>query len=204
MSLLFLIIVKANLQGKIKVSTTHALPGIIGEFVSLNPSKGSFSEKVKSNMSSVLQFLSKNEFPFMADVFPYYTYDNKRDSYELDTALLKPSAPVIKDGDVVYTNLFDAMVDTIYYAMKDMGYSNICIVVAATGWPSFGTGVKGPIATIENARTYNNNLIKHVLSNKGTPMRPGKSPNQNPTYIEEQNLPKKVGDLDCRRAKKMA
>ena len=56
-----------------------------------------------------------------------------------------------------------------------MGYENISIVVTATGWPSFGTDIKASIATVENARTYNNNLIKHVLSNEGTPMRPGKS-----------------------------
>ena len=31
------------------------------------------------------------------------------------------------------------------------------------------------VATVENAKTYNNNLISHVLSNAGTPKKPGTS-----------------------------
>ncbi|GLJ18426.1 hypothetical protein SUGI_0326510 [Cryptomeria japonica] len=165
----------ANLQGKIKVSTTHALTDIIGPFAPLNPSKGSFTAKVQSEMRSVLQFLAKNGSPFMANVYTYFTYDSNRDSYNIDNALFKPSAPANKNGDPTYTSLFIAMVDTVYSAMEGMSYPNIPIVVTESGWPSHGTGVKASIATIENARSYNSNLIKHVLSNKGTPKRPGKS-----------------------------
>ncbi|GLJ54391.1 hypothetical protein SUGI_1168210 [Cryptomeria japonica] len=67
------------------------------------------------------------------------------------------------------------MVDTIYSAMEALGCTNIPIVVAGSGWPSYGTGENVYVATMENAQMYNNNLIKRVLSNIGTPKRPGKS-----------------------------
>eukprot|EP00253_Pinus_taeda_P010649 PITA_10649 len=112
----------ANLQNKIKVSTTHASESVIGN--SYPPSKGAFTDESKS--------------------------------------------PVVES----YTNLFDAIVDTIISAMENLGYDNIPLIVTESGWPSGGNI---NVATIEYARTYNNNLIRHVLSNAGTPKRPGRS-----------------------------
>jgi exo-beta-1,3-glucanase (GH17 family) len=63
------------------------------------------------------------------------------------------------------------MVDTLLSAMEALGYPNVPIVITESGWPSAGADV----ATVENAQAYNNNLIQHVLSNAGTPKRPGTS-----------------------------
>ncbi|GLJ18428.1 hypothetical protein SUGI_0326530 [Cryptomeria japonica] len=163
---------KANLQDKIKVSTALAARDLIEALSFQAPSKGTFTEKVENDTSAVLKFLEHSRSPFLANVFPFFIYNSSRDSYSLDYALFKPTAPVVKDGNKIYKNLFDAMIDTLYSAMESMGYSNIPIVVTATGWPSKGNDV----ATIQNAKSYNNNLIKHVLSKAGTPKRPGQSP----------------------------
>ncbi|XVF26615.1 hypothetical protein REPUB_Repub14bG0033700 [Reevesia pubescens] len=53
--------------------------------------------------------------------------------------------------------------------------------VTETGWPSKGDSNK-PDATIENAKTYNSNLIRHVINKTGTPKRPGIAVS---TYIYE-------------------
>ncbi|GLJ18413.1 hypothetical protein SUGI_0326320 [Cryptomeria japonica] len=163
----------ASLQNKIKVSTPLAMD-VIGNSISPNnvsPSKVTFIDSVKDQMASILQFLEDNASPFLANVFPYKSYlDNS--SVGLDFALFNSSAPVVRDGDLIYRNLFDAMVDAFYSGMEGMGYPNIPIVVSATGWPSKGNG---DVTTIPNAQNYINNLIRHVLSNEGTPKRPGRS-----------------------------
>lgn len=186
----------ANLQNNIKVSTTHNMSviagidfpvskGALGENVKdtamrslLNfliahnsaPSQGTFSDDVKDTMRSILEFLSYHGSPFMANVYPYFMFTRSSGSVSLDYALFKPTTPLL-DGVRRYTNLFDAVVDTIISAMENLGYPDVPLIVTESGWPSFGEDV----ATVENAQAYNNNLIKHVLSNAGTPKRPGTS-----------------------------
>ncbi|PSD75604.1 glycosyl hydrolase family 17 protein, partial [Acinetobacter baumannii] len=151
----------------IKVSTPHA-SSVLSATAS-RPSKGTFSDDVKDTMNSILQFLQDHDSPFMVNVYPYFSYDRNGGPSALDYALFKSTSPVVTDESLSYTNLFDAIVDTLLFAMESLGHSNLPIVVTESGWPSGGNDV----ATIENAQTHNNNLIKHVLSNAGTPKRPG-------------------------------
>jgi exo-beta-1,3-glucanase (GH17 family) len=157
-----------DLQNNIKVSTAHTM-SVIGN--GFPPSKGAFSDDVNDTMGSMLKFLSEHGSPFMANVYPYFSYIFNRASISLDYALFKSTSAVVQDRGRSYNNLFDAMADTLFSAMEAMGYSNIPLVITESGWPSAGEDV----ATVENARSYNNNLIQHVLSNAGTPMRPGTS-----------------------------
>ena len=59
-------------------------------------------------------------------------------------------------------------------ALNAIGFKDIEILVAETGWPYRGDSNEvGP--SIENARAYNGNLIAHLRSLVGTPLMPGKS-----------------------------
>lgn len=70
-------------------------------------------------------------------------------------------------------------VDAVRSALDSMGFKDVEIVVAETGWPYKGDNDEaGP--SIENAKAYNGNLIKHLRSKVGTPLMPGKSVD---TYI---------------------
>ncbi|GLJ36077.1 hypothetical protein SUGI_0723880 [Cryptomeria japonica] len=62
----------ANLQNDIKVSTPHATSVLYNSFP---PSKGTFGE----NMSAILKFLSDKYPPFLASVYPYFSYKYNRD-----------------------------------------------------------------------------------------------------------------------------
>uniref|UniRef100_A0A0D9ZAA8 Glucan endo-1,3-beta-D-glucosidase n=1 Tax=Oryza glumipatula TaxID=40148 RepID=A0A0D9ZAA8_9ORYZ len=106
-----------------------------------------------------------NGSPLLANVYPYYAYKNDN-GVDLNFALFRPSSTTIDDNGHTYTNLFDAMVDSIYSAMEKEGGSDVPVVISETGWPS----ADGRGASKDNARVYNQNLINHV--GKGTPKRP--------------------------------
>ncbi|KAI7725149.1 hypothetical protein M8C21_010499 [Ambrosia artemisiifolia] len=102
----------------------------------------------------------------LANIYPYFAYDDNPTDIKLSYALLNPGSTPASDQ---YQNLFDAMYDAHYAAQSRLGGANVPIVVSETGWPSAGKAN----ATPDNARTYYSNLISHVKSNKGTPARPG-------------------------------
>lgn len=58
-------------------------------------------------------------------------------------------------------------------ALNAIGFNDIDILVAETGWPYHGDSNEvGP--SVENAKAYNGNLIQHLRSMVGTPLIPGK------------------------------
>ncbi|KAK1307954.1 hypothetical protein QJS10_CPA09g01029 [Acorus calamus] len=58
------------------------------------------------------------------------------------------------------------MVDLLYAALEQADGANMPIVVSESGWPSDG----GFAVSLDNAGTYNANLVMHVWG--GTPKRP--------------------------------
>eukprot|EP01018_Ginkgo_biloba_P024589 Gb_26220 [translate_table: standard] len=105
-------------------------------------------------MSSILNFLAKNRSPFMANVYPYFSYNSNRFQISLDYVLFRSINIVIMmevilvtDRDQSYKNLFDAMVDSLITAMENLGKPNIAIVITESGWPSIGNDV----VTLDNA-----------------------------------------------------
>jgi exo-beta-1,3-glucanase (GH17 family) len=101
-------------------------------------------------------------------VYPYFAYKGSPGDISLNYALFLPGTTVRDGGNgLVYTNLFDAMVDAIHAALEKAGAASVRVVVSESGWPSAG----GAAASVQNARTYNQNLINHAA--QGTPKRPG-------------------------------
>ncbi|XP_062208053.1 lichenase-2-like [Phragmites australis] len=151
--------------GHIKV-TTAISQGTIA--VHIPPSAGEFTEEARSFMSYVVPFLQRTRAPLLANLYPYFLYTLNLGSMDMSFALFTAQGTVVQDGEYGYQNLFDATVDALYTAVEKLGGPHVRIVVSETGWPSAG----GPAASLENARTYNQNLVDHVC--KGTPRRPRK------------------------------
>ncbi|XP_010922256.1 putative glucan endo-1,3-beta-glucosidase GVI [Elaeis guineensis] len=149
--------------------TTAVATTVLG--TSYPPSQGAFSESASSSMASIVSFLESQKYPLLVNAYPYFAYANSPNEVRLDYALFTAQGVVVQDGQLGYTNLFDAIVDATYSALEKAGGSNVDIVVSETGWPS-GGGAVG--ATVDNARTYNNNMVAYALNNTGTPRRPGK------------------------------
>lgn len=163
-------LVKYNLDGIIKVSSPLATSVLQNSFP---PSAGLFkSDLVETTIKPMLDFLSQTGSSLMVNVYPFFAYEGDANDISLDYALFRPNAGV-RDSNtgLLYTNLFDAQLDAVFSAMSALGYKDLDIVVSETGWPSKGDeGETG--ANLDNAAAYNGNLVKHVLSNSGTPLRP--------------------------------
>ncbi|KAL6653088.1 hypothetical protein ACP70R_012013 [Stipagrostis hirtigluma subsp. patula] len=150
----------AGFGGSIKAPTA-VQSGVTAGFP---PSKGTFSA---GHMAPIAQYLATTGAPLLANVYPHVSYTENEAQIDLSYALFTASGTVVQDGSNAYQNLFDALVDTFYSALENVGAGNVKIVVSESGWPSDG----GDAATAGNAQTYNQNLINHV--GQGTPKRPG-------------------------------
>ncbi|XP_060185216.1 glucan endo-1,3-beta-glucosidase 3-like isoform X2 [Lycium barbarum] len=175
-------LVAANLDSKIKVSTPHSSSIVLDSFP---PSQAFFNRSLDPVMVPLLNFLKDTGSHLMLNVYPYYDYMKSDSMIPLDYALFRPLPPnkeaVDRNTHLHYTNVFDAVVDAAYFSMSYLNFTNIPIMVTESGWPSKGDSSE-PDASLDNANTYNSNLIKHVLNNTGTPKHPGIAVS---TYIYE-------------------
>ncbi|XP_052114355.1 glucan endo-1,3-beta-glucosidase 4 isoform X2 [Arachis duranensis] len=162
-------LVAANLNFRVKVSTPHSMDIIPKPFP---PSTATFNSSWNSTMVQLLQFLKNTNSSFMLNAYPYYGYTKGDGIFPIEYALFKPlpSVKQIVDPNTLfhYNSMFDAMVDAAYYSIDALDFSDIPVVVTETGWPSLG-GSNEPDATVGNAETYNNNLIRRVLNDSGPP-----------------------------------
>ncbi|KAG7564692.1 Glycoside hydrolase superfamily, partial [Arabidopsis suecica] len=155
----------ANVTG-ILVSTPHSLGILSGS--SEPPSSGKFRNGYdKAIFTPILDFHNRTKSPFMVNPYPYFGFGPETLNY----ALFNSNDYVFVDPvtKMNYTNMFDAQLDAVYSAMKRVGYGDVDIVVAETGWPSAGEPNQTGVG-LDYAAAYNGNLIKHVNSGKGTPL----------------------------------
>ena len=170
----------------VKVTTPIAFNALK---VSFPPSQSAFQDGIaQSVMSPMLDFLEQTGSYLMVNIYPYYTYTSQPGVIDLNYATFRPNAGVVDpDTSIRYSNLFDAQLDAVYYAMDNLdGSSSAARERAATvgtmlrgrrrrrvparigesGWCSYCESAVG--ATKENAQAYNANLIAHALSSGGT------------------------------------
>ncbi|KAJ7955415.1 Glucan endo-1,3-beta-glucosidase [Quillaja saponaria] len=175
-------LVAANLNFQVKVSTPLSTDIIPRPFP---PSAATFYSSWNSTIYQLLQFLKNTNSYYMLNAYPYYGYTKGDGLFPIEYALFRPLSSVkqIVDPNTLfhYNSMFDAMVDAVYYSIEAFNFSGIPIVVTESGWPWLG-GANEPDATVENAETYNNNLIHRVLNNSGPPSQQRMPIN---TYIYE-------------------
>ncbi|KQK05742.1 lichenase-2 [Brachypodium distachyon] len=148
------------------VVTTSVSQAILGVYSP--PSAGKFTTEADYFMRYVIPFLVRTGAPLMANIYPYLAWAWKPSAMDMRYALFTAPGVVVQDGAYGYQNLFDTTVDAFYAAMaRYNGGSNVKLVVSESGWPSAG----GVAASPENARIYNQYLVKHVA--RGTPRHPG-------------------------------
>ncbi|MBA0850600.1 hypothetical protein Goshw_002375 [Gossypium schwendimanii] len=160
---------EASLDRRIQVSTPHSL-GIISN--SSPPSTAMFRQGYDTYvLKPLLSFLSATNSPFMVNPYPFFGCSLDT----LDFALFRPNAGVLDENTGhVYTNMFNAQLDSVFSAMKFLGFDDVEIVIAETGWPSTGDSTQVGVDA-KSAAEYNGNLIRHVISGAGTPLMPNRT-----------------------------
>ncbi|KAH7441515.1 hypothetical protein KP509_03G041300 [Ceratopteris richardii] len=167
---IYSVLMTRNLQKKIQVSTAHSFAVLTSSYP---PSSGAFNPAIADSlMKPILQFLALTNAPFMINAYPFFAYKSNPGEVSLEYVLFEDKVG-IRDPNtgLVYYNMFDAQLDAIFAAMGALGYPNVSLTVTETGWPSGGDANEAG-ATVSNAQTYHTNLMKHLSSAKGTPLRP--------------------------------
>ncbi|KAM7494903.1 hypothetical protein LguiB_029512 [Lonicera macranthoides] len=150
----------------IKVSSPHSL-GIL--LRSQPPSGARFRPGWDEGvLAPMLQFLHRTKAPFMVNPYPYFAYSPRNPNF----ALFKPNRGIHdKFSGKIYTSMFDLQMDAVFMSMRRLGYPDVDIVVAETGWPSLGE-VELSQCTVENAAAYNGGLVRKERNGTGTPLMP--------------------------------
>ncbi|GKV18846.1 hypothetical protein SLEP1_g29172 [Rubroshorea leprosula] len=158
---------KANLAGYVKL----VVPCNADAYESDVPSQGAFRPELTQIMTQLVSFLNSNGSPFVVNIYPFLSLYGNSD-FPQDYAFFEGSTHPVIDGPNTYYNAFDGNFDTLVAALSKIGYGQMPIVIGEVGWPT--DGAFG--ANLTAARVFNQGLINHVLSNKGTPLRPGIPP----------------------------
>lgn len=171
---LYTAISAAGMNTKVTVPFNYAIMG-----QSYPPSAGSFNGSLEPIIKDVANIIQKNDSFFMVNIYPYLTRLSNPVDVKLDYCLFTAGQEHwVPDGQYTYKNLFDACYDALFVALGNLGYGNLPIVVGECGWPTAG----GNDASVDNAKTFNQNLINHCLSGHGTPRNPGV---KIPTFVFE-------------------
>ncbi|KAG5561027.1 hypothetical protein RHGRI_004149 [Rhododendron griersonianum] len=158
---------KANLAGYVKL----VVPCNADAYESSLPSQGAFRPELTDIMTQIVSLLNSNGSPFVVNIYPFLSLYGNSD-FPQDYAFFEGTSHAVTDGSNVYYNAFDGNFDTLVAALSKIGYGQMPIVVGEVGWPT--DGAFG--ANLTAARVFNQGLINHILSNKGTPLRPGDPP----------------------------
>ncbi|KAK3028063.1 hypothetical protein RJ639_039354 [Escallonia herrerae] len=132
------------------------------------PSAGDFRPEIRDLTIEIAHFLRSNDAPFTINIYPFLSLYGNND-FPVDYAFFDGSNKPIRDGDHTYTNVFDANFDTLVWSLTKAGYPDMKIIVGESGWPTDGD----KNANTQNAKRFNQGMVRKALSGRGTPARNG-------------------------------
>eukprot|EP00252_Welwitschia_mirabilis_P005726 TRINITY_DN16274_c0_g1_i1.p1 TRINITY_DN16274_c0_g1~~TRINITY_DN16274_c0_g1_i1.p1 ORF type:complete len:491 (+),score=38.89 TRINITY_DN16274_c0_g1_i1:164-1636(+) len=162
-------LVKAKLADKIKVTVPHNADVYNSPTANPVPSAGDFRADIKQDLIQTVKFLAQYDCPFTVNIYPFLSL-YADENFPMDFAFFDGTTRPVKDGNISYTNVFDANLDTLLAALTKAGFGDMQILVGEIGWPTDGD----KNANVQLAQKFNQGLLKHILSTEGTPKRPGK------------------------------
>jgi hypothetical protein len=151
---------------RIRVSTPSSL-GILVD--SQPPSATRFRDGWDVDVfGPMLEFLRLTNSPLVVNAYPYFGYNGDTLPY----ALARPNPGVLDERTgITYTSMLDAQLDSVFSAMKKLGFEDVEILVGETGWPTKAMDGQIGVSPAEAAE-YIRYLIGAVSSGSGTPLMP--------------------------------
>lgn len=160
---------KAELEAEIKLTVPLNADIYDSPESSPVPSSGDFRAEVRDDAIEIIHFLYQIGSPFTVNIYPFLSLYGGGGNFPEEFAFFEGLAKPLRDGDRIYTNVFDANLDTLVSALARAGYPDMDILVGEVGWPTDGD----INANLRNAQRFNQGLIHHALSGLGTPARKG-------------------------------
>ncbi|WOL01140.1 glucan endo-1,3-beta-D-glucosidase isoform X2 [Canna indica] len=118
---------------------------------------------------------ARDRVAFMINSYPYFAYNSDPWSEMLAFCLFQPNLGRFDVGSkLTYTNIFDAEVDDVRSVLNVLGFPEVEIVVAETGWPYKGDPDEVG-ASVDNSKALNENLVANLRYLVGTSLMPGRS-----------------------------
>ena len=131
------------------------------------PSATCFKVDYLDQILPMLEIFNSTDVPFFVNIYPFIDkYQNS--DFPLDFAFFSGTTSPLVDGPHTYTNAVDASLDALISALGAVGFPNMPVALGEIGWPSDGN----QFATPALAGKFNQQLITHLQSNVGTPLRP--------------------------------
>nr|CAB3452445.1 unnamed protein product [Digitaria exilis] len=161
---------------KIRVTTPHSLGILAGAALGSSPASPSASRFVpgldRDVFAPMLEFHRSTSSPFMVNPYPYFGYNGDTVAYAL-ARRGGSSNPGVRDPGtgITYTSMFEAQLDSVYSAMKRLGFGDVEIAVGETGWPSKAEDGQVGVSAAEAAE-YNRYIIGEATAGLGTPLMP--------------------------------
>ncbi|EFJ30461.1 hypothetical protein SELMODRAFT_89756 [Selaginella moellendorffii] len=135
------------------------------------PSAGLFRPDIQPLMDTLVLTLAKHQAPFVVNIYPFLSL-HQDPHFPQEFAFFDGSntgAAAIHDfNGNTYTNVFDASYDLLVAALNRNGFPDMKIIVGEVGWPTDGDVNANPA----NAQRFNQGLLAHITSGRGTPLRP--------------------------------
>ncbi|MBA0601980.1 glucan endo-1,3-beta-glucosidase 12 [Gossypium raimondii] len=157
---------------KIQISATFSFFSTIT--TAFPPSSAVFQQPAGDLIiKPLLQFLEQTNSSFLINIYPYNLF-RLNSEIPIGFALFQDNLFNFRDDPVTgirYFNLFAMMADAVLTAMAAMGYQNIPVVVAETGWPSGGSQAEEVEANGVYAEMYLKGLVRHLKSGAATPLK---------------------------------
>ncbi|KAK3124848.1 hypothetical protein QOZ80_7BG0594700 [Eleusine coracana subsp. coracana] len=158
---------------KVRVSTPHSLGILV--FPPGPPSTCRFRPGLdRAVFAPMLDFHRKTHSPFVVNPYPYFGYNGATLDYAL--ARRSPSNPGVLDPGtgITYTSMFEAQLDSVFSAMKALGFEDVEVMVGETGWPTKAMDGQVGVGPVEAAE-FNRYLIGEASGGSGTPLMPGRT-----------------------------
>ncbi|KAK4431189.1 Glucan endo-1,3-beta-glucosidase [Sesamum alatum] len=177
----------------IKVSTAHSLAILEpSDIPSMTKFRAGWDKGI---VAPILEFHRATKSSFMVNPYPYFGYKNEK----ANLALFRPNKGLFDKGTkILYSNMYDMQLDSVYISMKKLGYGDVNISVGETGWASLGETYEQPKCSVANAASYNGALVRKYESGRGTPLMPGRkfetyifalfNENKKPGSLAERNF----------------